>query len=43
MDFIDSTLDKKEEHCALFNGYLYEVHQKEDGESKKIMMNWLLI
>lgn len=22
MDFIDSTLDKKEEHCALFNGYI---------------------
>jgi len=32
MDFIENTLDKKEELCNLLMNYLYEIHQKDDGE-----------
>jgi len=32
MDFIENTLDKKEELCALLKGCSYEIHQKDDGE-----------
>lgn len=29
---IESTLDKKEELCKLFEECLYEIHQKDQGE-----------
>lgn len=29
---IENTLDKKEELCKLFEGYSYEIHQKDSEE-----------